>query len=592
MTNSLKEIFIKKAITIHGNKYNYDNINYINNSTKIDIFCNTCNETFSQLPCNHVRSKITTGCPKCGILKQAANKVESYKKKFVERAKEIHGDKYDYSLAEYTGSNSLLKIICNTCNEIFEQKPVNHLHKNKPTGCPKCGLDKIRSSILSKKLSKEEFVERAKEIHGDNYDYSLVEFSSLKDKVKIICNTCNEIFEQIAGNHIRKVNPCKCLKCAIQNVTKTNEEFLQQTKEVHGDKYTYLEPYTRNIDKIKILCNKCNNEFVQRPKSHINEKQGCPTCNTPGSLLEEIISKILDKTNIPYERRVRGLLSRPRLELDLYVPSFKLAIECHGNYWHSEIIKDHTKAMNHMKDKFNLCNDKEITLLQFYEDEIRNKPELIESMINYKLNIGNKIYARNTDKFFFKYSDLSKEDIKIIEEFFNKNHIQGICKYNSGVLLLEKNTDNIVSIMLFNNVTSKRGVKASSEEVELVRFCSNRIVIGGASKLFKYYLEMNPLVNKVISYSDNRISQGNLYNTLNFKIDSYVSPSYFYIHEFNNYSLDRYHKSKFKKENQKKMFKDNYDSNLTEYENAKNNDYYRIWDAGKIKWIYIKKQNI
>jgi hypothetical protein len=149
----------------------------------------------------------------------------------------------------------------------------------------------------------------------------------------------------------------------------------------------------------------------------------------------------------------------------------------------------------------------------------------------------------------------------------------------------QKGTDNIVSIMLFNNITSNRGIKASSSEVELVRFCSEGIVIGGASRLFKLFLDNNPLVTKIVSYSDNRISNGKLYDTLGFNNVLEVNPSYFYIRE-NTDSLVRYHKTRFKKNNQAKMFSTNYNGKLTEYENAANNGYYRLWDAGKIKWVY------
>ena len=304
------------------------------------------------------------------------------------------------------------------------------------------------------------------------------------------------------------------------------------------------------------------------------------------SRIEEKVQEILDASNVEYEHRIKGIMENKRLELDFYIPSHNLAIECHGNYWHSEIILDHMKAMKHMKEKFDQCNAQGIQLMQFYEDEIKNKPDLIKSMIQYKLGIGRKLYGRNTLVFNFKKSDLSKLDIEDIKEFFNTNHIQGISAYNSGSILLDKKTDEIVSIMLFNNITSNRGIKAQENEVELVRFCSNCIVVGGASKLLVNYLENNTNVKRVVSYSDNRISLGNLYEMLSFKKTNEINPSYYYVHKSTEGSLIRLHKTYFKKANQKIKF-ENYNEELTEYDNCANNDYYRLWDAGKVKWELV-----
>ena len=109
-------------------------------------------------------------------------------KQFEQKAKKIHGDKYDYSLVEYINSQTKVKIIC-PIHGVFEQKPNGHLSGR---GCSKCKPDKI-----SKKLSftTEEFVKKAKEIYGDKYDYSLVDYKSAKEKVKIICSI-HGVFEQ------------------------------------------------------------------------------------------------------------------------------------------------------------------------------------------------------------------------------------------------------------------------------------------------------------------------------------------------------------------------------------------------------------
>ena len=109
---------------------------------------------------------------------------------FIKKVKQIHGNKYDYSLVEYTNSKTKVKIICNE-HGIFEQLLNSHYHH----GCKKCG-DKNRT----KKIKLTDFIKKAKEMHGNKYDYSLVEYINNKTKVKIICLD-HGIFEQIPQHH-------------------------------------------------------------------------------------------------------------------------------------------------------------------------------------------------------------------------------------------------------------------------------------------------------------------------------------------------------------------------------------------------------
>ena len=241
--------------------------------------------------------------------------------------------------------------------------------------------------------------------------------------------------------------------------------------------------------------------------------------------------------------------------------------------------------MKHMKDKLDQCNDIGITLIQLYEDEIVYKTELVERMILSRLNLLKTEYARKLSKTYFTKSELSKDDIKYIEDFFNTNHIQGISQYNSGCILGYKETGEFKSIMLFNNIVSNRGIKASNTSSELVRFCSSVNVVGGASRLLNLYLENRPDVKEIVSYSDNRISMGNLYTVLNFSKVSDISPSYYYVH-VNKKSLERFHKTAFKRDNQRKRFS-NFKEELTEYDNAANNGYKRLWNAGMKKWVLL-----
>ena len=172
------EEFILEAKKIHNNKYDYSMVNYINSKTKIKIICKE-HGVFEQVSSNHLQGQ---GCPRCAGIQ----KLDNYS--FIERAKFIHGGKYDYSLIDYKNTETKIKIICSIHGE-FLQKPSNHLTGQ---GCPSC--------TKNKKLTTEEFIARSKKIHNNKYDYSLVEYKNNHTLVKIICLT-HGVFEQQPQAH-------------------------------------------------------------------------------------------------------------------------------------------------------------------------------------------------------------------------------------------------------------------------------------------------------------------------------------------------------------------------------------------------------
>ena len=171
--------FIKQAKEIHGDKYDYSKVEYINNKTKVCIICPIHGE-FWQKPNNHLQGQ---GCFECnGSIKYTTET-------FIKKAKEVHGDKYDYSKVEYIKSHIDIIITCPIHGD-FLVKPYSHLQG---VGCSKC--------YGNKRLSKEEFIKHAKEIHGDKYDYSKVEYVNNRTKVCIICPIHGE-FWQTPDMHI------------------------------------------------------------------------------------------------------------------------------------------------------------------------------------------------------------------------------------------------------------------------------------------------------------------------------------------------------------------------------------------------------
>ena len=238
---------------------------------------------------------------------------------FIKKAKKVHNNKYDYSKIEYKGANENLCIICPKHGE-FYQIASNHLRGQ---NCPKCSNEKLSKLHYS---SNEEFIEKAKQIHGDKYDYSKVKYVDSKTKVCIVCPKHGE-FYQTPNSHLNGHGCFECGIVACKPKSLTREEFIEKAKKIHGDRYDYSKvEYINSYTKICIIC-KEHGEFWQKPNSHLSGK-GCPRCNE--SHLEREIRLLLDKNNINYEYRKKNFNWLDGLELDFYLPDYKIGIECQG----------------------------------------------------------------------------------------------------------------------------------------------------------------------------------------------------------------------------------------------------------------------
>ena len=191
------ESFISKAKLIHNNTYDYSESNYVSSQTKIKIICPIHGE-FWQTPNSHLHG---SGCPKCGKIK-IVSKLRLTTEQFVEKARKIHGDKYDYSKAEYVNNGTKVCIICPIHGE-FWQTPGHHLGGE---GCSRCRYEKNSKEQM---LSNDSFVQRAKEIHGERFDYSKVVYKGYEEKVCIICPIHGE-FWQSPDSHLHSSGCPKC----------------------------------------------------------------------------------------------------------------------------------------------------------------------------------------------------------------------------------------------------------------------------------------------------------------------------------------------------------------------------------------------
>jgi hypothetical protein len=188
------ENFILRATEIHGDKYNYDLVEYISIKLKVKILCNNCHNIFEKRPDRILAGQ---GCKIClDNSKRSSNEI------FIRRSIEIHGDKYNYDLVEYSQAHKHVKIICNRCKRIFLQAP-NHHHRGR--GCKNCNY------------SFDDFLISAKKIHNDKYNYDLVEYKKSIYKIKILCNKCNNYFFQTPAKHLQGRGCPKCNESKGEN---------------------------------------------------------------------------------------------------------------------------------------------------------------------------------------------------------------------------------------------------------------------------------------------------------------------------------------------------------------------------------------
>ena len=260
------EDFIKRAREVHGDKYDYSKTVYVAAIKNITIICPTHGE-FQQRPANHLTGR---GCHECG-----GNKPLTVAK-FIARANAKHGYRYDYSQVKFNNVEDKAVIVCPEHGP-FEQRVMTHL---KGFNCPKCGRKSVSAKMAH---TLERFLQDAKKAHGEKYDYSEVVYKKALSKVKIICPEHGAFFQKPA-NHIRGIACSKCSDLIAADKRRlSTEQFIARAREVHGQKYDYSRAdYITSHGKVEIICPK-HGAFWQSPATHtLGNKAGCPGCAVSG----------------------------------------------------------------------------------------------------------------------------------------------------------------------------------------------------------------------------------------------------------------------------------------------------------------------
>jgi very-short-patch-repair endonuclease len=606
-----KNKFISKAIKKHCDKYDYSEVEYTNSIEKVKIICKK-HGGFWVRPDSHVNK---VGCPSCkGGVKYTQND-------FIRLATISHGGKYDYSNVEYVNSRTKVKILCDK-HGYFEMSPANHLIGQ---GCPSCSGVKRKTLI--------DFVNQSNIIHNHQYDYSKVQYKNNRVKVEIICKKHGN-FMQTPKDHLRGHG------CSLCNISK-GESMLSKKltylgikfkREFRFDSCVSLSgvklPFDFYLPDYKILVEYDGRQHYENVEvfggleSHKNlikndliRNNWCEKNNLKlirvrwddeESGINELFKCISDgvNTNVKFN----GFLSKSIFDLDIYIKRIESFIEFISSVYDKEISYNHKigdyfcdiflvdegigfnflglfrnsdKCSDPMyQNKINIkFNSENIRLVQIFEDQWCDKQDIIKSRILSILSMSNRIYARNCE-----IKEVS--DNKLIRTFLNKNHLQGFIGSKVKIGLFYKN--ELVSLMTFGSLRRNLGQKSKEGSYELLRFCNlkNINVIGGASKLFKYFIEnFNP--NYIVSYADKMWSYSkNVYTKMgmNYIYDS--KPSYYYIVGDKRKNRFGYRKNK--------LLEYGFDKNLSEYQICKSLGINRIYDCGSIKyeWYSVNSTHI
>ena len=527
------EDFIKKAKEIHGDKYDYSKVEFINTRTKVCIICHDLDRNgkeigeFWQLPLEH-----------------------------------LNGHKYE---RERKGINEECweERTCPICGNIFKTRK-----KHKKITCSEqCRLKYIQ-------LHKEEIDSiRIPKILLAKQKYTEKEKEAIREKVR---KTCLERYG--VDSYTKTPESRKMLSIKMKEQKKQWDEenryktlIPKYTKICEDDNLELLEFRSRFDCDVK--CKTCGNIFNIKVLGYLNDastKNLCRVCHPIEPIygptkIENELDEFLRENNILFYRNCRSVIA-PK-EIDFYLPDHNIGIEMDGLFWHSEI----QKPRNYHIDKTNDCLLKGVKLIHIFEDEWMDKKEICKSRLKNLLNIGNiKIFARKCT-----ISEINKEEYR---NFITENHIQGYVPaikcyglYYNGEL---------VSIMSFGKLRKNLGNSDKEGCYELLRFCNklNTTVVGGASKLLKHFIETNN-PNEIISYADRRWSNGNLYEKLGFKLDHITQPNYYYL-------VGGKRKNRFSFRKNVLVEKYNCPTNMSEHDFCLSQHWYRIYDCGNLcyKW--------
>lgn len=424
----------------------------------------------------------------------------------------------------------------NTAHSVETKNKISHGVKSYAKNNPAKIKNRAKKAVQTKKNSNFDF---GSAFRGKTHT------AAAKSKISISSKKAN--YEKSVLANQRIIDRAMSASLQIHNI---DENFLQITCKICGSEFEKTKQYFHQAKFVNTMCPVC-----------------FPTNKNSSQIEKEILQYITSIHSGPVLSNDRTTI-KPR-ELDIYLPDKKIGIEVNGVFWHSELVLISNNCHKH-KDyqKFLQCRENNIQLITIYDIEWITKPSIVMSRLN-------SLLSKNTIKIGARKTDIREIASKQATEFFNQNHLQGAGK--ASVRLGLFHNDELVAGMTFSK--SNRARSQTGWEIDRFAVKQNHNVQGAAQKLFSYFIKkIDP--DHVVSFSDNRWSEGKIYETLGFEQVHGGAPNYWYFRP-NDHKL--YHRFGLRK-NQ------NDDQHLTEWQNRVNQGWNRIWDCGHSKWVWQKKE--
>jgi hypothetical protein len=543
-------MILHKQKFLNNRKLNHITIETIQVDDIVECYCNIHKNRFSSKWVNLIRSKGCSQCRKDSFFKNR----KKTKDDIIEQFTKVHGNFYDYTKVNSYGCYDKVTITCPIHGDFIQQVNVHKLG----SGCPKCKGEKL-SKLFT--YTDTQWIEKFNKVHNFFYVYDIPLSKNDNGKIKITCPIHGD-FWQLPNVHAygHGCQECSNDKCAL-GLKKPLDKVILDFKNKHKDKYNYDKViYKGAKQKIIITCKK-HGDFLQTPNDHLSG-YGCPKCYVKTSKKEEELLNFIKEFHDNVKSCDRTILDGK--EIDILLPDKKIGIEFNGIYWHSQNTLD--CKYYHYK-KYKKCHESGIELIQINENEWDYKKDIVKSTILHKIGKSmNRIHARKC-----VIIEITTEDYN---NFCTENHLQGV--RNSSIRLGCFHNGEIVSVMGF--------LKHMNHQFELSRFCikKNYSIVGAASKLFCHFTNKYDVM-EIVSFCDNRIHNGNMYEKLGFILDSITEPKFNYI---KNGIV--FHSKSFEKH---RLFKkiEKYDSVKTRNENMFDNGYRIMFDCGNKKFIWRRR---
>lgn len=549
--------FLEKSHKKYGGIYIYNKDDFKDSDTQIDIYCTKHNLHFHQTPKAHLQGY---GCKECSRENAHVRQRFNTTDEFIRAMIEVFGvGTFTYEKTKYVNMTTNVTVTCPKHGDITKT-PDAFLNSHK--GCLKCGRE---AAAIKNTSSLDEFIEKSKAKFGEKYDFSISKYVKAIVPMDIICPIHGK-FTITPHEHLTSKTGCP--ECGREqqneNAKLTPEQIIKFGRERFGNKYTYLtDTYKSYQEPMEIICPK-HGKFLQSLDSHLHGK-GCKKCSNRESTGEkkifELLCQLLGDDKVC--RNYIGLFDDKR-EVDVYVPSLKLAIEFDGLRWHAD------KNKNYHLSKTNDALAKGVNLIHIFEDEwIQHEKLILEKITSFvHKSTALRIGARKC-----QIREINKD---IAEKFLNEYHIQNYAC--SSIRIGAYYDQQLVGVMTFKK-------EKNDGDFELNRFATNYhyILPGLASKLFTYFTK-NYNFKNIKSFLDRRWSHNtnnNVYTTLGFKLTSVLKPDYRYV-----IGNTRVHKFNCRKHILHKKY--GLPLSMTEKEMVEVLGYKKIWDCGLIKYTFHK----